>query len=101
MNNEDEEKIRKIAAECNEELERNIAKMPPPDIVEVGEGKRCMNTPSFLELWQDHYETLDENRRVAFLLNLKREGYAGNVEAMQAFLHLAQKWIIEPVAHLQ
>ncbi len=44
-----------------------------------------------LEIYERHYETLNEEQRVAFLLNLKREG-------RPEFEFLAQRWIDDPVA---
>ena len=55
--------------------------------------------PTFIELWEQHFETLDEERRVAFLLTLKRMAFEdGNLDAKTALVVLASKWIISPIA---
>lgn len=51
-----------------------------------------MNQPTMFEIYQDHYETLNEEKRVAFLLNLKREGKT------EEFRALALRWIQEKIA---
>ncbi len=48
-------------------------------------------SPTMLEIYERHYETLNEEQRVAFLLNLKREGRS-------EFGVLAQRWIEDPVS---
>ena len=54
-----------------------------------------MSHPTIVELYSDHYDTLDEGGRVAFLVNLKR---GDTEEAWEAFEILGQRWLTEPIA---
>ena len=53
--------------------------------------------PTFLELWSDRYDTLNESGKVHFLMNLKREWMQqGSLDAGTAFNVLCKRWMADP-----
>lgn len=46
------------------------------------------------QIWSDHFDTLNETGKVAFLLNLKRLAYEQqNDLAKKSLRELAEKWV--------
>ena len=50
---------------------------------------------TYPEIWARHYDTLNEEKRAAFLLTLKVMKYQGNEDAAVAFTELAIRWTTE------
>ena len=58
-----------------------------------------MSGLTFIDLWIDRYDSLDEEGRVSFLLGLKREWkMMGSEDAGNAFMILCNRWMIEDLA---
>jgi hypothetical protein len=54
---------------------------------------------TMLEIWTRHYDTLTEEKRVLFLLTLKRLKFQGDKDANEAFDVFIVRWVTEkPVA---
>ena len=50
---------------------------------------------SIVEIWERHYDTLNEEKRALFLLSLKVMKYQGNQDAVIAFHKLLSRWASE------
>lgn len=57
---------------------------------------RPNHAPTMLEIWTDHYDSLDEERRILFLLSLKQRAYVDmDDDALKALGILGERWITE------
>lgn len=53
---------------------------------------------TMLDIWTRHYDSLNEEKRVLFILALKIMKYQGNMDADETFRFLSARWIDEPPA---
>jgi hypothetical protein len=57
-----------------------------------------MSQPTMREMWTNHYDTLNEERRIKFLLTLKIMASEGNQPASETFIALCLRFLQDPIA---